>query len=211
MQRGLAPILIVLILAGAIVLVSGVYYLDSKVSISFVPTIVNRINNPNLTEVSWKTYIGNNFSFKYPSDWEVEEFAGGLEVHDPGDWRYAGPGSRMQSNTKIYNHRLNIDHIESGNKSAKMNMEEEMAWREKMKQETITKDKELGFPTNYSDPISGRESIKRGEIELETYFYQTDSVKSFQFSNGKVFLRGYSQFKTLDDGSIESKILTSFR
>lgn len=101
MQKGLAPIVIVLILAGGIALVGGGYYLGTKRSETFQerlsrqnPVISPSINDETVyTEsgrsANWKTYTNVNYkvSFKYPNNYLIVEESIGTEGNND-TWIY---------------------------------------------------------------------------------------------------------------------------
>lgn len=75
MQRGLAPILIILILAGALALAGGAYYLGTKRSKTLLAPFAAPSQTPQPTSstdetVDWEIYIDEQagFSFKYSPD-----------------------------------------------------------------------------------------------------------------------------------------------
>jgi len=92
MQKGFAPILI---LVGVLVLIAGgVYYLGIK------KAPVQQVQNPMVTfqtaqatptpstsdqTVNWKTYTNNenNYSFKYPQTWQLEQEGTTIRIFDP--------------------------------------------------------------------------------------------------------------------------------
>ncbi len=79
-QKGLVPVLIVLILTGALILASGAYYLGTKK----IPTsqISQTTPTPEFSPAptgtagtnNWKTYINTKrgYSFKYPDSYQLE-------------------------------------------------------------------------------------------------------------------------------------------
>lgn len=106
MQRGLSPILIILVLAGIIALASGAYYLGTKKSETFqervdkqnpvAPFTSSQTPQPTSSTddtVNWKTYTFNNkiqsLQFKYPSEWKKYTDSGGVGYDDTGNGYYS--------------------------------------------------------------------------------------------------------------------------